>query len=154
MAEESRELSGGCQCGRVRFSAVPRLETVHVCHCRMCQRATGGLFAPLVGVPVPDVTWGADPNWFESSDGVFRGFCGACGTPLAYRNSSAAWISLMIGCFDDPGALGDLQYEWGVESILPQSAQVTHCQRQFVSEEKDPEGAARAARSTRQWRPD
>lgn len=156
MGEKSREqlsadvMTGGCQCGAVRFSARVRLDTVHVCHCRMCQRATGGLFAPMVGVPLETLTWHGQPARFESSEGIERGFCAACGTPLFYATKGATLISLMQGAFDDPAALGDLRYEWGVESTLPQSAQVTRCARQFVSEEQDPEGAARAARSSRQ----
>ncbi len=34
------DLTGGCQCGAVRFS-VGRLGRASVCHCRMCQKAFG-----------------------------------------------------------------------------------------------------------------
>lgn len=52
--------SGGCQCGRVRFRASALKENSHVCHCRMCQKATGNFFAALVGVPYTDFSWRAD----------------------------------------------------------------------------------------------
>ena len=39
--------TGGCQCGRVRYRAAA-LGRMSLCHCRMCQRATGNAFAPLV----------------------------------------------------------------------------------------------------------
>ena len=42
-----RVLAGGCQCGRTRYE-LDRLGRASICHCRMCQRAFGNAFAPLV----------------------------------------------------------------------------------------------------------
>ena len=91
--------AGGCQCGAVRFR-VPKLGGAAICHCRMCQKAFGGFFGPLV--TGYDVSWtrGA-PSWFRSSNQARRGFCSACGTPLAYDNGEAT-LELAIGAFDDP----------------------------------------------------
>ena len=44
-------MSGGCQCGAVRFRAEALSDNPHVCHCRMCQKAAGNLFGARVGVP-------------------------------------------------------------------------------------------------------
>ncbi|MBI4921029.1 MAG: GFA family protein [Devosia nanyangense] len=95
------ELTGGCQCGAVRFR-VKRLGRASICHCRMCQKAFGGFFGPLVtGF---GVTWTrGEPSWFQSSNKVRRGFCGNCGTPLAYDFGASA-IELAIGALDDPEA--------------------------------------------------
>ena len=46
--DEPLAMSGGCQCGAVRFR-VTSFGRSSVCHCRMCQKATGGLFAALFG---------------------------------------------------------------------------------------------------------
>ncbi|MGP3695755.1 GFA family protein [Rhodobacter sp. NSM] len=77
---------GGCQCGAVRFElpAGPKKSTV--CHCRMCQRATGNAFAPLLEVPTSEVTWHGTPSVWASSSVAERGFCSTCGTPLFYRS--------------------------------------------------------------------
>ena len=83
------ELSGGCQCGAVRYHATQRLDNAHICHCRMCQKAMGSFFAPLVGFPVESFTWTrGEPSIFMSSEHVQRGFCSQCGTPLFYRNEN------------------------------------------------------------------
>ncbi len=93
------DLTGGCQCGAVRFY-VKRLGRASICHCRMCQKAFGSFFGPLVTAFGVEWTRGA-PSWFQSSNKVRRGFCGQCGTPLAYDFGASA-IELAIGAFDDP----------------------------------------------------
>ena len=79
-------ITGGCQCGAVRYAlhAVPT--DPHICHCRMCQKAFGSFFAPLAGVPLDkfELTRGALAT-FRSSDPTERGFCRDCGTPLTFR---------------------------------------------------------------------
>lgn len=92
-------VTGGCQCGVVRFRA-ERLGRASICHCRMCQKATGGFFGPFVDAH--DLTWtrGA-PKIFESSNQARRGFCGDCGTPLTFETPN--WVvNVAIGAFDHP----------------------------------------------------
>ena len=40
-------LTGGCQCGAVRYALHEEPTSPHICHCRMCQKAFGSFFAPL-----------------------------------------------------------------------------------------------------------
>jgi hypothetical protein len=90
--------SGGCQCGAVRFR-VARLGRPSICHCRMCQKAFGAFYGPLV--TGHDVAWTrGEPKHFQSSNLVSRGFCAECGTPLTYEYEGG--IELAIGAFDDP----------------------------------------------------
>jgi hypothetical protein len=90
--------SGGCQCGAVRFH-VARLGRPSICHCRMCQKAFGAFYGPLVTGHEVEWTRG-DPKRFQSSNLVRRGFCSDCGTPLTYEYDGR--IELAIGAFDDP----------------------------------------------------
>jgi len=46
-----REMTGGCLCGQVRYSANADPAIVAVCHCKNCQKQTGTAFSVLVGVP-------------------------------------------------------------------------------------------------------
>ena len=93
-------ITGGCQCGAVRYSA-GSLGRASICHCRMCQKAFGGFFGPLVTAHALVWTRGA-PKHFASSNRVKRGFCGECGTPLTYEWGGEPEIS--IGSLDDPRA--------------------------------------------------
>jgi hypothetical protein len=98
--------TGGCQCGavRYRFKAEPARRSV--CHCRMCQKALGNVFAPFAGGALAEFEWtrGA-PKIFHSSDVGERGFCADCGTPLTYRDMREPKIFLTVGSFDDPSRL-------------------------------------------------
>ncbi|MBU4433682.1 MAG: GFA family protein [Alphaproteobacteria bacterium] len=103
-------LSGGCQCGAVRFrvdgqSNGQGVGRASICHCRMCQKAFAGPFGALVTVKVADLTWtrGA-PAHFQSSDQIRRGFCATCGTPLTF-DWSADRIDLAVFAFDAPSAV-------------------------------------------------
>jgi hypothetical protein len=109
--------SGGCQCGAVRFRVDGPLGDASVCHCRMCQKAFGGLYAPLVSVRDARLTWtrGA-PKYFQSSNFVKRGFCGRCGTPLTYEAPDG--VALAIGAFDHPEKIEPC-IQFGVEAKLP-----------------------------------
>ena len=42
------DVTGGCQCGAVRYAARLAGDEAYWCHCRMCQRAVGNVTAALV----------------------------------------------------------------------------------------------------------
>lgn len=108
-------LTGGCQCGAVRFAAFG-LGGAGVCHCRMCQKAFGSIFAPLVTAERVEWTHG-DPTRFRSSSIAQRGFCRDCGTPLTYEPDGGK-IDLAIGAFDDPTGIKPTT-QHGVEARIP-----------------------------------
>jgi len=112
-------LTGGCQCGRVRYALYAWPTNPHVCHCRMCQKAFGNFFAPFAGVPPGDFAWvkGA-PGIFRSSEAAERGFCRDCGTPLSFRYIDKDRISVSLGSLDDPSRVAPAR-QYGIESRLP-----------------------------------
>jgi len=107
-------LSGGCQCGAVRFAA-EGLKRPSICHCRMCQKAFAAPYGALVYVDKVEWTRGK-PKHFQSSKVVRRGFCGDCGTPLTYEWDGK--IDLAICAFDDPAAIAP-EIQLAEESRLP-----------------------------------
>jgi hypothetical protein len=96
-------MTGGCQCGAVRFAVDGALGRASICHCRMCQKAFGAFYGPLVDATGVRWTRGA-PKHFQSSNRARRGFCADCGTPLTFEPDDGP-VELAIGAFDDPAAI-------------------------------------------------
>jgi hypothetical protein len=97
-------LTGGCQCGAIRFRVDGAVRHASVCHCRMCQKATGSPIGAFASVRTADLVWtrGARKT-FQSSNAVARGFCGDCGTPLTFEAAEGGNnIALTLAAFDDP----------------------------------------------------
>ena len=111
---DGKAITGGCQCGAVRFTA-GSLGRSSICHCRMCQRAAGNIFAVLVSAN--DVVFQGTPARFASSDVAERGFCARCGTPLFYQGSAGQGLNLMAGALDDP-ELAAPALHYGAESRM------------------------------------
>lgn len=111
--------TGGCQCGAVRYALYVAPQNSHVCHCRMCQRATGGVFAALAGAPKSEFAWTkGDPAFFASSNLAQRAYCRDCGTPLSFSyDVPKARFYVTIGSLDEPNA-APIIIQYGVESRL------------------------------------
>ena len=111
-------LTGGCQCGAVRFALSAAPMKVSICHCRMCQKASGAPFASFADIPRENFSWTrGKPSAFRSSSIAERDFCAACGTPLSYRLIGGAKIEIMTGAFDRPDRVVPTQ-QFGTESRL------------------------------------
>jgi hypothetical protein len=95
--------TGGCQCGAVRYAFDGEPSNVHLCHCRMCQKAVGGPFAVIAPVAKSAfrITRG-EVAWFASSDVARRGFCRDCGTPLFFDYPHDPGIGVLGGTLDRP----------------------------------------------------
>lgn len=124
----TQTMTGGCQCGRIRFTVQADPSEAYLCHCKMCQRATGGVAAAFVGVQQGDVTWQGEPDWYDSSPIAQRPFCSHCGSPLGFRfREGTTKMDLTVGSFDDPSvfipkhhfAVESLHEAWLDTSALP-----------------------------------
>jgi hypothetical protein len=110
------EVGGGCQCGRVRYRVRIDGDDAYLCHCRMCQRATGGVAAALKQVTRADVRWEREPERYRSSPIAQRGFCASCGTPLTYEGDGSDGMDLTVGSFDEPACFRPVSHS-GAESL-------------------------------------
>ena len=143
-------ITGGCQCGAVRYALHAAPSGPHLCHCRMCQKAFGSYFAPLTGVATEcfEVTRGTLAV-FRSSDFAERGFCRDCGTPLTFTRVDSGFLAVSIGSLDEPGLVPPLNQS-GRESRAPWFAALATLPGEATTEEDAPDLAGRVAATGRQ----
>src|SRR4051812_18400957 len=100
--------TGGCACGAIRYqsTAEPML-TLH-CHCRDCQRASGGPFSAFVIVPKQGFKLlQGSPRFHDSPSEAggktHRGFCPDCGSPVVVNSDAVPHIAaIRTASLDDP----------------------------------------------------
>ena len=113
----AEKMKGGCACGRVRYSAAIEDDEAYLCHCRMCQRASGNVSLAMKTVEQSAVEWEREPDWYRSSPIAERPFCSSCGTSLGFRYmADTSKMDLTVASFDDPGRFRPA-YHFGAESI-------------------------------------
>src|SRR5690349_18498366 len=113
----SAKMSGGCACGRIRFEADVESQDAYLCHCRMCQRASGNVSLAMVGIEQSAVRWNREPDWYRSSPIAQRPYCATCGTSLGFRyDEGTTKMDLTVASFDDPGGFRPTSH-FGAESM-------------------------------------
>jgi hypothetical protein len=81
----SARLEGGCLCGAVSWSYDAPLTTMFYCHCSMCRKHHGTMFAVYVAGPLSTFHWRGGTEkigTWDSSSHVQRSFCSACGSKV------------------------------------------------------------------------
>jgi hypothetical protein len=110
-------MQGGCACGKVRFEAKVDNDEAYLCHCRMCQRATGSVSIAFKNMPQAKVRWLSGPDWYDSSPIAKRPYCRECGTSLGFQfKEGSENLDLTVAAFDDPSRFKP-QHHFGAESI-------------------------------------
>lgn len=103
MTGSSPAMTGHCLCGAVTVTITGAHDAAPgACHCRMCQRWSGGLFICFEAA-ADAVSVAGEVTRFASSAFAERAFCPRCGTHLWMRDtvSDAEPFELMPGLFDD-----------------------------------------------------
>jgi hypothetical protein len=80
-------LAGGCLCGKIRYEITEEPKGAAICHCRSCQKATGGTNFPVLVVHKDDLkVIAGEPATYSSPGGsgqmVHRRFCTTCGSTI------------------------------------------------------------------------
>ena len=108
-------MAGGCACGKVRYAVPIEDGDAYLCHCRMCQRATGSVSIAFKNVRKADVAWSGEPDWYQSSPIAARPYCAACGTSLGFAYPDSEKIDLTVASFDEPARFRPTSH-FGAES--------------------------------------
>jgi hypothetical protein len=117
-------LTGGCQCGAVRYEITGAPLTTYVCHCRECRKQSASAFGISLTVRSGDlrVTQGETKSWTRGTDSGRRlkcVFCPACGSRLWHEGEpKGPTVSVKGGSLDGGVDLGQAQHIW-VSRKLP-----------------------------------
>src|SRR2546423_12785711 len=92
MAKINTPFSGGCACGAIRYESTGEPVLMLHCHCRDCQRSSGGPFSSYVILPTEAFKLLQGSLRFHDSPSqaggkTHRGFCPDCGSPI-----QGAWM--------------------------------------------------------------
>ena len=133
-------LTGGCHCGAVRYRVMGAVQGLFHCHCSICRRIHGALFASaaLIAADRFVVEAGADRlTRYESSPGNARYFCAVCGAAIYSSSEQVPAIRFFtVGTLDGgahPGHSRDRQCHifvgskvpwWQIGDDLPQFAEL------------------------------
>ena len=112
----SDAMEGGCACGKVHFEATVDSDDAYLCHCRMCQRASGSVSLAMVNARLDAISWQQEPDWYDSSPIARRPFCASCGTSLGFAFQDSDNMDLTVAAFDDPARFTP-RHHFGTESL-------------------------------------
>ena len=110
--------SGGCACGAVRYESAAEPVLMFHCHCRDCQRASGGPYSSYVIVPAEAFKLLQGSLRFHPSPSAAggmtrRGFCPDCGSPVAVKPDAAPQIvGIRTASLDDPSWFNPEMNAW------------------------------------------
>ena len=113
-------LTGGCQCGAVRYEIAGPIIERYVCHCRECQKQSASAFGISIHVRSVDVrlTQGTLLRWSRATDSggtLHCFFCSACGTRVWHGDKDREDdISVKGGSLDEPVDIGGAIHIWTI----------------------------------------
>jgi len=99
-------MTGGCLCGRVRYTITAAPIRSGICHCRNCRRHTGSAFEPFMMFPVASVNVQGELRTFDlagdSGRIVHRRFCPNCGSGVLNEGEGDPGVMIvLVGTLDD-----------------------------------------------------
>jgi hypothetical protein len=102
-------ITGGCLCGQIRYTASGDSAFSGLCHCRNCQRYTGSAFETVVAYPSAAVSvQGTLKTYNDTGDSgkpVYRRFCPNCGSGVVAEAEALPGLTLLLaGTLDDPSS--------------------------------------------------
>lgn len=111
-------LTGGCLCGAVRYRVHGAPLQVGVCHCSLCRRNTGAVYATLAVYAADQlVIERGEQAGFDTRD-YRRYFCRVCGSSTYMAHHRENELELHVGSLDDAEALAPSFEEW-TEVVVP-----------------------------------
>jgi hypothetical protein len=116
-------LTGGCNCGGVRYEIAEPLVSAGYCHCKRCQRRTGAAASPQARIAPGSLRIVSGEHlvrdWDPGDGGFAKAFCSVCGSSLWSRNPADPEVmSVRLGTFDGDPGIRPSHRQW-LESAAP-----------------------------------
>lgn len=109
-------LTGGCQCGQIRYRMLARPLVFYLCHCTECQRHTSSAFGESLRFERQhlEIEPGLVSITRMSESGKQRQgwFCPNCGVRIWHGTSGSTEINLKAGTLDDTSWLIPAGHIW------------------------------------------
>jgi hypothetical protein len=96
--------SGGCSCGKVRYTVAGEPIRVGLCHCTSCRQESGSMFTAYAIWPRSAFDSTGDVSTWEG-----RSFCPVCGSRLFALSDEA--VEVKLGTIEDAPTNLTPQYE-------------------------------------------
>ncbi|QFT78793.1 GFA family protein [Erythrobacter sp. THAF29] len=102
--------TGGCLCGKVRYTLDADPIVCVTCHCKNCQKQAGSALSIIIGVPENALEVEGQVKTYndkgDSGATVYRQFCDTCGSPVFTRlDDSKGLMFIKAGTLDDTSGL-------------------------------------------------
>ena len=109
----SETYEGGCLCGQVRWRATGAPANVRLCHCRLCQAATGAPFFARAIFLADQIKRSGETTRWPSSPRIDRLSCARCGTPMfAEPKDPPARLGVSLATLDQKDAITPTCHIW------------------------------------------
>ena len=118
MGDVKLPLTGGCQCGALRYQVTAAPLMIYACHCTNCQKQTGSAFVLSATVIEPTFSFtSGEPGKFEwtsdAGNSRYGYYCKDCGGRIANgQNPTINILSLRAGTFDDTSWVRPAGHIW------------------------------------------
>lgn len=121
--DQDATLTGGCNCGRVRYTLSAPPLAVAACHCTSCRKQSGAAYSVNLVVRASTMTVDGElAHWIdhdtESGQPLSREFCAACGSPIRSAPSSTPkLLAVKAGTLDQADALAPAMHIWTASKL-------------------------------------
>ena len=130
-------VTGRCLCEEITVEINQAALGGGFCHCRICQKFSGGPVNAWTAFPVDAVLFtNKPPRFYRSSPIAERGFCENCGVSMSYRllrPKPSGYLAIHTMILDNPEGFSPT-WHGGIESQMPWNVIVDALPRKFCKE--------------------
>lgn len=137
----TKQLTGGCVCGAIRFAMADTFQHFYFCFCEQCRRMTGSAHASHLFTAADNITWlkgqEALRSYRHPSRDFAQVFCMHCGSGLPHLSLDGQHLVVPAGCLDtEPSQLPDAQIFYAEQPHWHQQGLLAACYNGFADHDK------------------